>query len=85
MAIPKISKQDVEKALKYIDEKGVPFKNQSTKHELVTDDGKRYPPKYVIAIADHLANGTDVSTERFNAIEAINFLEKLKFTIETSV
>ena len=83
MAIPKISKQDVEKALKYIDEKGVPFKNQSTKHELVTDDGKRYPPKYVIAIADHLANGTDVSTERFNAIEAINFLEKLKFTIET--
>ena len=35
-------------ALKYIDENGVPFHNQSTKYELVTEDGKRYPPKYVV-------------------------------------
>ena len=51
MTIPKISKQDIADALKYIDEKGMPFHNQSTKYELVTEDGKKYPPKYVIAVA----------------------------------
>lgn len=42
MAIPKIKEQDIIAALKYIDENGVPFHNQSTKYELVTDDGKKY-------------------------------------------
>ncbi len=83
MAIPKIKKQDIIDALKYIDENGVPFHNQSTKYELVTEDGKRYPPKYVVAVADHIANGTDVSTEGFNAVEAKSYLEGQGFTIET--
>ena len=61
MAIPKIDKDDMLKALKYIDENGVPVYNQSTRYELVLDNGKRYPPKYVIAVADHLSNGTDIS------------------------
>lgn len=39
MAIPKIKEQDIIAALKYIDENGVPFHNQSTKYELVTEDG----------------------------------------------
>lgn len=83
MAIPKIKKQDILEALKYIDENGVPFHNQSTKYELVSDDGKRYPPKYVVAVAAHLANGADISTEGFNAVEAKNYLEGQDFTIET--
>lgn len=33
MAIPKISEQNIADALKYIDEKGAPFHNQSTKYE----------------------------------------------------
>jgi len=40
MAIPKIKKQDVLDALNYIDENGVPFHNQSTKYELVSEEGK---------------------------------------------
>lgn len=83
MAIPKIKKQDIIDALKYIDENGVPFHNQSTKYELVTEDGKRYPPKYVVAVADHIANGTDISTDSFNAVEAKSYLEGQGFTIET--
>lgn len=83
MAIPKIKKQDIIDALKYIDENGVPFHNQSTKYELVTEDGKKYPPKYVVAVADHIANGADISIEGFNAVEAKNFLENQGFTIET--
>lgn len=53
MAIPKIKKEHIIEALRHIDENGVPFHNQSTKYELITDDGKRYPPKYVVAVADH--------------------------------
>lgn len=41
MAIPKREKQGIINALKYIDENGVPFHNQSTKYELVTADGKK--------------------------------------------
>lgn len=85
MAIPKIKKQDIIDALKYIDENGVPFHNQSTKYELVTEDGKRYPPKYVIAVADHIANGTGISTEGFNAVEAKSYLEGQDLMIETKL
>ena len=82
MAIPKFEKEHIIEALKYIDENGVPFHNQSTKYELVTDDGKRYPPKYVVAVANHLANGTDISTGGYNAVEAESYLEDQGFTIE---
>lgn len=82
MAIPKFKKEHIIEALKYIDENGVPFHNQSTKYELVTDDGKRYPPKYVVAVANHLANGTDISTDGYNAVEAKSYLEGQGFTIE---
>lgn len=83
MAIPKIKKQNVLDALKYIDQNGVPVQNHSTKYELVTEDGKKYPPKYVIAVAAHLANGTDISVEGFNAVEAKNFLQGQGFMIDT--
>ena len=75
MAIPKIKEQDIIDALKYIDENGVPSQNQSTKYELVTEEGKKYPPKYVIAVAAHLATGGDISTDGFNAVEAKSYLQ----------
>lgn len=83
MAIPKLKKQDVIDALKFIDENGVPEHNTGVKYVLVSEDGKKYPPKYVVAVADHLANGTDISTTGFNAVEAKNYLEEQGFTIET--
>ena len=80
MAIPKLKKQDVIDALKFIDENGVPEHNTSVKYVLVSEDGKKYPPKYVVAIADHLANSTDISTESFNSVDAKNYLESLGFS-----
>jgi 5-methylcytosine-specific restriction endonuclease McrBC GTP-binding regulatory subunit McrB len=82
MAIPKIKEQDIIAALKYIDENGVPVDNKSTKYELVTDEGKKYPPKYVIAVASHLANGGDISTDGYNAVEAKSYLQSHGYTIE---
>lgn len=83
MAIPKIKEQDIIDALKYIDENGVPFHNQSTKYELVTEDGKKYPPKYVIAVAAHIRNGVEISTNGFNAVEAKSYLQGQGYNIET--
>lgn len=40
MAIPKLKKQDVIDALKFIDENGVPEHNTSAKYVLVSKDGK---------------------------------------------
>lgn len=82
MAISKIRKQNVIDALKYIDKNGVPTLNQSMKYELI-EDGKKYPPKYVIAVATHLANGSDIDIGDFNAIEAKNYLQEQGFIVET--
>lgn len=82
MAIPSIEEQYINAALKYIDENGVPPRNQSTKYELVTNDGKRYPPKYVIAVARHLATSQEIAIDDFNAVEAKNFLQGKGYTIE---
>ena len=82
MAIPKIDKQNIIEAIKYIDKYGVPDKNKSTQYVLVTEEGKKYPPKYVIAVANHLANGGDIITEGFNAVEAKNYFETRGYKIE---
>ncbi len=83
MAIPKIDEQSILSAIKYIDEHGVPDKNKSTQYVLVTEEGKQYPPKYVIAVAAHLANGTDIVTDGFNAVEAKNYFEARGYNIES--
>ena len=84
MAIPRIKEQDIIEAIKYIDENGVPSYHQSTKYYLVTEEEKKYPPKYVIAVADYIANKTDnITTEGFNAEEARRFLKSKGFNIES--
>ena len=82
MAIPKINDQNIADAIKYIDEHGVPDKNKSTQYLLVMEDGKKYPPKYVIAVANHLANGSGIITNNFNAVEAKNYFETRGYNIE---
>lgn len=82
MAIPKIKEKDITSALKYIDENGVPSQHQSSKYELVTEDGKKYPPKYVIAVAAHIATREPISTDGFNAVEAKTYLQGKGYIIE---
>ncbi len=83
MAIPKLTKQNIMDALAYIDKNGVPDQNKSTKYFLCTEGDQKYPPKYVIAVANHIVSDEDIITEGYNAVEAKNFLEHLGFTIET--
>jgi len=82
MAIPKIDDHNILDAIKYINENGIPDKNKSTQYVLVTEDGKQYPPKYVIAVANHLATGTDITTEGYNAVEAKNYFKTRGYIVE---
>ena len=81
MAIPKITEDNIKEALKYIDVHGVPFHNESTVYTLVMD-GKKYPPKYVIGVANHIANGEEIHTQGYNAVEAKSYFESRGYTIE---
>ncbi|MBM6914160.1 AAA family ATPase [Gemmiger formicilis] len=83
MAIPKVSQGDILKALQFIDENGVPHHNQSMRYFLLGENGKSYPPKYVIAVANHIANGAAIDTSDYKAIEAKNYLKNKGFTIYT--
>ena len=82
MAIPKLNYQDIVKALTYIDVNGVPSNHQSVRYELIGENGKKYPPKYVIAVANHLANGGEISTSAFHGSEARAFLLKQGFRVD---
>lgn len=75
--LPDVKKADVLQALKYIDSNGVPPGRQSRTYELVAPDGKTYPPKYVIAVADSLVHGGPVTVGMYNAVSAKNRLNKL--------
>ena len=82
MAIPKISDKSISEALSFIDAHGVPGKNESTMYELLSDEGKKYPPKYVIAVANHIENGVEIITDGYNAVEAKNYFENHGYKIE---
>lgn len=83
MAIPKIDENSILEAFKFIDEHGVPDRNKSTQYAIVTESGKEYPPKYVIAVANQIANGGDIVTEGYNAVEAKNYFETRGYQIIT--
>lgn len=82
MSLPQFQKQDILKALDYIDKNGIPSHNESIKYWLISDNGKKYPPKYVIAVARHLKSGMSISTDGFGPAEAIKRLRSLDFSFD---
>ena len=82
MAIPEIREQNITSAFEFIDKNGIPPQNPSEKYELVTGDGKKYPPKYAIAVARHLTTGEDVATSDFGDDEVKNFWQGQGYSIE---
>lgn len=86
--ITDIKGQDIIDALKYIDENGgVPSYHQSVKYDLVTEDGSKYPLKYVVAVADRIAdgtiaNGTKITTKKVKSAAASKYFKRLGFKIE---
>jgi copper chaperone CopZ len=70
------------KALEEIDANTIPQGRESTKFVLVFN-GRRYPPKYVISLANKFINGEELNPSEFSGgQETNNFLKRLGFDIE---
>ena len=66
-----ISKEDISKAIEEIDKiDNIPDSRQSVLH-LLEYNGKTYPPKYVISIANKFANGKELEPEMFMAAQKL--------------
>lgn len=76
-----ITKTHIIKAIERIDEEGVP-PNRKSKKYLLEYNGKYYPPKYVISLANKYANGRELEPSEFNGGKETNsFLRVRGFTI----
>ena len=81
MAIPKnITKEHIVKAIEEIDPSQIPPQRREQNYSLISN-GKTLPPKYVISVANKFANGAELDSEDFNAVEAKNFLMKKEFNV----
>lgn len=70
------------RAVEQIARDGVPTNRESRDFDLVLGDGRRFPPKYVVAVASLLATGTRLDSESFGGgVETNGFLRQLGFTV----
>jgi 5-methylcytosine-specific restriction protein A len=76
-----ITRAHIISAIREIDRDGVPPRRNSTRYDLLYD-GQRYPPKYVVSIANRYANGIELSSYGFGGgTETNNFLRVRGFEI----
>ena len=75
-----ISFEHVLRALEEIDRNGIPKRRRATRYYL-RYRGKRYPPKYVISLANKYANGLELNPADFSGgTESNDFLKRLGFS-----
>ena len=76
-----INQSHIVKAIREIDRNGVPKGRKSRKFQLF-HNGKNYPPKYVISLANKYATGVELEPMEFSGGQETNsFLEKLGFRV----
>lgn len=78
-----IKKEHLEKAIEEIDRDGIRKGRQSSTYDLI-HNGKSYPPKLVISIANRYANGTELNSKVFSGgkgTPAFELLESKGFNI----
>jgi len=83
MIPPNITKEHIVKAIQEIEtlKVSIPPNRASDNYDVIYE-GKRYPPKFVITLANKYANGSELSSNEFNAIEAKTLLPKLGFEVK---
>ena len=82
MRIPKnLNRESILQAIKEVDRDGFPPDRQSRKWDVLYENNK-YPPKYLISLANKFLNGVELSPKKFSGgPEANEFLKDLRFTI----
>ena len=74
-----IQRIDVLRAIQDIEYSGIPETRHSTKWSLVYER-KKYPPKYLISLANRYANGQELTPDRFSGGDESNtYLENLGY------
>ncbi len=77
-----ITREHILEAIKEMDSRGVP-EGRSSRKFLLEFDGKEYPPKYVISLANKYANGHELDPSEFSGgNESNEFLKSRGFTIK---
>jgi hypothetical protein len=78
-----ITNNHIETAIKEIKNEGIPSRRNSKKFDLLFE-GERYPPKYVISVANKFANKTELKARKFSGGQETNsFLKRRGFKIIT--
>jgi len=72
-----ITKEDIKTALKEIDEQGISKERKSSVYNLIYE-GKTYPPKLVISIANRYTNGIELDSNKFSGGQETNEFLKTK-------
>jgi hypothetical protein len=81
MILDSIKRDHILQAFKYIDEAGIPTTRLSRKFHVVFE-GKRYPPKYAVSIANKILTGKELPPSQFGGGDETNsFLSNLGFSI----
>ncbi len=81
MSIPRnITRKHIQQAIAKINPENIPTQRHE-KYYTLNESGKTLPPKFVISIANKFANGAELNSDDFNAVEAKNFLLKYKFKV----
>ncbi|MBN1971501.1 MAG: hypothetical protein JW870_19205 [Candidatus Delongbacteria bacterium] len=82
MSIPKnITNEHIDRVIREINVDQIPKDRLSNTYFLISGD-KRLPPKFVLGEANKYANNSILSSDAFNAVEAVAFLKKLNYVIE---
>ena len=84
MIPPELTEEDILKAIKEIDVNGIPLdrKNRHSTKWSVLHDGKHYPPKYLISIANQFRNNEEWDSNDFSGGSETNkFLKSMGFEI----
>jgi hypothetical protein len=84
MSIPKnITNEHIDRVINEMNIDNIPKGRLSNTYFLISGE-KRLPPKYVLSEANKYANNEILSSDSFNAVEAVAFLRKLNYEIEES-
>jgi hypothetical protein len=75
-----LSRKDIEAAARYIDANGIPPANESKKYE-VSVNNKRYPTKYIVALARKSRKGVAFSASDLTSLEANRILRSLGYSV----
>ncbi|MGQ9570403.1 MAG: hypothetical protein ACUVUQ_06095, partial [Thermodesulfovibrionales bacterium] len=80
--LPKnIDREHIIKAIEEVEKVGIP-KGSGSKKFLLEYDGKCYPPKHIISLANKYANGKELDPSEFSGgKESNNFLRYLGFNV----